>query len=177
MCFWSVPCVYIFKLTHWVIAIKFDYWITTDSFRVPYTFDSLKVEHDLQSKRVKSNVSCRHFQTIFFSLPVENRVLLFLFTLFRRYWGSKNYSSRSNRLKLRPRPAFLEVKGLGMCELKKSPTNANFPPIRLSMIAVCRNRTILVMLSSRALWLVEFLRSCLRLRQPSFPRLGRRPLF
>ena len=54
--------------------IKVPYGSMTSWHAVDYqhAVDSLNVKHELQSKK-----SCRHFQTMFLSLPLENRVLLF----------------------------------------------------------------------------------------------------
>ena len=72
----SVSSVYLF---HCVIATDFDYRIQyTDRFRdVLHAVDSLNVNHELRSKKPSNSVSCRHFQTLFLGLRLENRVLLF----------------------------------------------------------------------------------------------------
>ena len=59
-------------------VFKFDYRIQYNRFRVVlHPADSLNVKNELQSKKLSNSVSCRHFQTIFLGLPLENRVLLF----------------------------------------------------------------------------------------------------
>ena len=71
----SVRCVCLF---HCAIATEFDYRIQYNRFRVVlHTVDSLNVKHELRSKKISNSVSCRHFQTIFLGLALENRVLLF----------------------------------------------------------------------------------------------------
>ena len=42
-----------------------------------HAVDSLNVKHELRLKKKSKFLSCRHFQTMFLGLPLENRVLLF----------------------------------------------------------------------------------------------------
>ena len=62
-----------------MIVTEFDYRIQYNRFRVVlHAADSLNVKHELRQKKKSINpASCRHFQTIFFGLPLENRVVLF----------------------------------------------------------------------------------------------------
>ena len=67
---WVFRGVYLF---HCVIATDFDYGITTGSDYCMQLIDwTWKMNYD--RKKYSHSVSCRHFQTIFFGLPLENRV-------------------------------------------------------------------------------------------------------
>ena len=78
VCELSVPCVCLF---HCVIATEFDsdYRIQYNRFRVVlHAVDSLNVKHKVRLEKIKQFcMACRHFQTIFLSLSLENSVLLF----------------------------------------------------------------------------------------------------
>ena len=74
-CFWTK---WTFRVCIFFIAWLWSSLITElNLFRVLHAVDSLNVKHELQSKRVRQTVECRHFQTIFLGLPLENRVLFF----------------------------------------------------------------------------------------------------